>query len=142
MNKLLIILTLALSISLTSQARTIRAPEIYAYKEAVLSTLNPIKPTLCYGNFYELSSLIEKSQSLEISEGTQPLLVFILDAKEADAYKDHDLYKIIVTTSSDFTKILSVELQRYVKGKVNYGTLKDPIMRDGLILVGENIKCF
>lgn len=137
MKTIFSILALILALGFEVQARTITEPEITRYKEAVISLLNSKGKTTCEAEktTVNLDVVIDKSKSLELSEGSQPALTFSYQITSEDSLKHRgvDLLRVLIFTDKSFGEIEHLHVQYLEMGKVNDGTLLEPIMRDAYV---------
>ena len=129
MKTTIAILGILLGLTFQAEARNVaEGSELTTYKDAVVSYLEEKNLDIC-ARYWDLKDLVKKSQSLEISEGEQPLMTFSMQTTQHD-YRA-DLIQVVITTDSSFKEIKAMKVQTFNKGKVNDGTLKDPVLRDG-----------
>lgn len=123
-------------------ARTVTLDsELQAYKDAVLEKLVPYPNTQCMTEgkqTYQLKGLIQQAVQVEVSEtSAQPLLKF-----SYFSVGDQLLFEVQIFTDRNHLDVGAVWVRAYIQTRVNSGTLKDPVMADGYVLVpGYNADC-
>ena len=127
-------------LSLNVFATPIPQEQLGAYKEAVIMGLykgqwtcqtTPSQPES--QTVYMVRDLIQSSASGDLSSsGSQPLLTF-LRSVSLGLYQDH----VKITTSADEQSILSFTVNQYEQTRINVGSLRNPVMVNGLKLVNE-----
>ncbi len=135
MKTTIAILGILLGLTIQSQARSVTENnELQTYKDAVRTYLMEKNLENCSGH-WKVDYIVTHSQSLTISEGEQPLMTF--NFHTARQVNKADLLQVVITTDSSFKEISAMKVLAFNKGKVNDGTLKDPVMREGFVAVPE-----
>lgn len=123
-----------LTLSMAAQANQIPIPldQLGDYKTAVKvatssSNLECTRNRIIGG--YALDRIESATSGSVDTDGGQPLLIF----ETAGAIKKSNA---IVTTSSDFSKIIEIEVKEYVLTTVNKGDLRNPRIVQEFILSG------
>lgn len=138
MKTLLPIIGLVLSLSIQAKAVAIVAPEIAIYQEAVNAYLENNGTPQC--GRWNTSYLIKHAQTLDLKDGSHPLLVFtFMTDKKQEEETGTNLFKIEVSTTQNYKTITHVQITEYIKAKVNTGDFRNPVMREDFIVKRNNI---
>ena len=133
----LLLCTLLFALTTQAQARTVTdEKELQQYKDAVLS-VDSFVNCIDYSeaSFRNITifhrSIIDNAQSLEVTEGRQPLLIFTELNENEDAVKFK--FQTLVSTDQSYKNILSIVAVAYKAGIVNRGDLRNPNMGPGYV---------
>lgn len=80
---------------------------------------------------------LRMTKIVSVTSGVQPLLTFDSGKVYADGFQRA---LVSVTTSSDYQKVIQVEVQAFNSVRVNAGNLKNPKMVDGWSVI-EKFSC-
>lgn len=136
MKAFVVFISLLVSSSAFAETVVIKGhdPLFLQYIESTTTALQTSRKDLCkFGknengsSYHDVAHILRYSTVIRVSDGTQPLLVF--DTRNAPhAYTNRAL--VLVTTTPDYKKVLSVEVRSYNRVRVNVGDLKNPKMVD------------
>src|SRR5690606_2754790 len=98
--KTVLLTALALIFTVQAKAVMIEGSEIEKYKQAVNAYLTAAKVTQCNSKrlVWQVDVLVERAQTLELSNGDQPFMTFTYRSKESS--HGFDLFQVNVETIS------------------------------------------
>ncbi len=137
LSKILLSATL-LAVCAQANAKTVVGAQLQPYKEATRAALGNkircLKTVSAGSGGWNVGAIIEAAQSLEVTTGAQPALIFSYKKETDTNLYGLDSLSVVITTDASYKQINDVQVLEYKTEKVNDGTLLNPVVHDGSVL--------